>query len=273
MVAVLRWLLVGLAGCYAPSPPEGARCAADDACPTDQACHFGRCYTQAPPCTEIAAGSGRIAIPRIETPLAIDGALDDWPTCFIDVTPENAGLVRDLNGVTGLYAAGRFSLAMVPDDDRVYLAAEVAIVPPLGNAPVPNIYENNAISAYFDGDGVTLTNRYDTDAAQIVVDHANRTAAFRSGTGVVPAPDLDTATQVGDTTFVIELSLHPSTLGRTAFAPEIGFDIGLVGGNGDVMVSELVWFQACTRPTCGCANTESAPFCDARQFGRATLPP
>lgn len=269
---MLRWLVVVLAGCYAPVPPEGIRCAEDAACPDGQACYFARCYTTAPPCVEIEAGAGRIAIPRIETALTVDGVLDDWPTCFIDVDASTAGLVRDLNGTSGLYAIGRFSLAMVPDDERIFLGAEVAIVPPLGNAPVPNIYENNAISTYFDADGITLANRYDADAAQIVVDHANRNAAFRAGTGVVTVPDVASAARVGDTTFVIEMSIRPSTLGRTAFAPEIGFDIGLVGGNGDVMVSELVWFQACTRPTCGCASTDSAPYCDARQFGRATLP-
>jgi Carbohydrate family 9 binding domain-like len=267
-----RWLLVVLAGCYAPTPPDGVPCSEAKTCPTGQSCFFDRCYVAAPPCVEIAADAGRIDIPRIETPLALDGSLADWPTCFIDVDPSTAGLVRDLSGTMGLYAAGRFSLAMIPDDDRIFLGAEVTIVPPLGNAPVPNIYENNAISTYFDADGVTLTNRYDADAAQIVVDHANRTAAFRSGTGVVTVPDVQSAARVGDTTFVIEMSIRPSTLGRTAFAPEIGFDIGLVGGNGDVMVSELVWFQACTRPTCGCAGTDSAPYCDARQFGRARLP-
>jgi len=65
----------------------------------------------------------------------------------------------------------------------------------------------------------------------------------------------------------------PATFGRTAFAESIGFDIGLVGGNGDVMTSELVWFQACTRPQCGCTGTDSAPYCDARQFGRASIAP
>jgi hypothetical protein len=272
MRSMFRWLLVALAGCYAPVPPEGIRCAADDACPTGQSCFFARCYAAAPPCVEIEAGTGRIQIPRIETPLSVDGSLEDWPTCFIGVDSSNAGLVRDLGGTSGLHATGRFSLAMIPDDERIFVGAEVTIVPPLGNAPIPNIYENNAISAYFDGDGVTLANRYDADAAQIVVDHANRTAAFRSGTGVVTVPDVQSAARVGDSTFVIEMSIRPSTLGRTAFAPEIGFDIGLVGGNGDIMVSELVWFQACTRPTCGCASTDSAPYCDARQFGRATLP-
>jgi hypothetical protein len=70
------------------------------------------------------------------------------------------------------------------------------------------------------------------------------------------------------------MSVRPPTFGTATFSNTIGFDIGLVGGNGDVMTSELVWFQACTRPECGCANgNESAPFCDARQFGKATIAP
>ena len=43
------------------------------------------------------------------------------------------------------------------------------------------------------------------------------------------------------------------------------------GGDGEVMTSELVWFQACAPPDCECVNGQSAPFCDSRQFGTATF--
>ena len=115
------------------------------------------------------------------------------------------------------------------------------------------------------------TAAYGEDASQIVVDHANRTAAFRSGTGTPPyVPDIESATRVGTGTVTIELAVTPQTFNAMAFADTIGFDIGLVGGNGDVMTTELVWFQACTVPACGC-STDNAPYCDSRQFGKATF--
>ena len=125
---------------------------------------------------------------------------------------------------------------------------------------------------YFDGDGTFLAARYDDDAAQIVDDHANRTAAFQSANGgVIPIPEQLNAARTTATTFTIELSITPRSLGLSAFASTIGFDIGLVGGDGQVMTSELVWFQACDAPECGCPDNpgQVAPFCDAREFGTA----
>jgi hypothetical protein len=37
------------------------------------------------------------------------------------------------------------------------------------------------------------------------------------------------------------------------------------------MTSELVWFQACKPPDCGCTNGDAAPYCDARELGTATF--
>ena len=262
----LLWVVV-LAGCYAPVPPEGVACGADTICPEAQFCAFGKCVTEQPACLPVEAGSGKLTIPTLELAPVIDGDLADWPTCFVTLDQASAGLVRDL-GVGGKYAPGRFSLASF--EGRLYVAAELLSVAPLGNQPVPDIYLNSAISVYVDASGDCDTARYDPDAAQIVVDHANRTAAFRSGTGVVDVP-VDSASKVGASTFAIEMSVGPESLASASFADTIGFDIGLVGGDGEVMTSELVWFQACAAPDCECANGQSAPFCDSRQFGTATF--
>lgn len=262
----LLWAAL-LAGCYAPVPPTGVACGADTICPEAQFCAFGTCVTEQPACLPIEAAPGKLTIPTLGVAPVIDGDLTDWPTCFVTVDQLSAGLVRDL-GVGGKYAPGRFSIATF--DDRLYVAAELLGVPPLGEQPVPDIYLNSAISVYLDASGDCDTARYDADAAQIVVDHANRTAAFQSGTGIVDVP-IDSASVVGPSTFAIELSVGPESLGSTAFADTIGFDIGLVGGDGEVMTSELVWFQACAAPDCECANGQSAPFCDSRQFGTATF--
>lgn len=257
-----------LVGCYAPTPPDGIACGDDTICPDSQFCSFGKCVTELAPCLPIEAGVGKLTVPTLDEAPIIDGELDDWPTCFITVDETTADLVRDL-GIGGKYAPGRFSVAAF--DGKLFVAAELLSVAPLGEAEIPDVYLNSAISVYVDADGDCDTARYDDDAAQIVVDHANRTAAFRSGNGGVVSVPVDSEARVGASTFAIEVAIDPAMLGRPEFADTIGFDIGLVGGNGDVMTSELVWFQACEAPECECANGQSAPFCDTRQFGQATF--
>jgi hypothetical protein len=272
-----RAVLVLVAGCFSPHPPAGIACAKEGVCPAPLMCSSGICVTQpvvdapgdVPACTAIATASGKLTVPRLAHAIAIDGDLTDWSTCFVSVDPMSAGLVRDL-GAGGRFASGRFSLAA--DANHLYVAAEVTSVPPLGDQPPPAVYLNNAISVYVDADGVFGEARYDADAAQIVVDHANREQAFRSGS-TVTAPGMTSAATTSATTFTIEMAVTPATFGLTAFASSIGFDIGLVGGDGQVMTSELVWFQACKPPQCGCTNGDAAPYCDAREFGTATIAP
>lgn len=255
-------------GCYAPRPPVGAPCSADQTCPDTQTCRFGRCVADTP-CVPIDSGAGSLVVPRLAQPLAIDGDLSDWPTCFVTIDPSTAGLVRDL-GAGGQFASGEFSVAA--DAGHVYVAAQVTSVPPLGDHAPPQIFYNNAISVYFDGDGQFATASYDADAAQIVVDHANREQAFHTG-GLLTLPDVASAAVTGTSTFSIEMSVAPATFGLTAFPGAIGFDIGFVGGNGTTMTSELVWYQRCAAPTCGCANGDAAPYCDARELGTVAIGP
>jgi len=265
----MRASWVVLAGCYAPSPPDGIACGTDDECPSSQFCAFHQCVSAAPACLPIEAAAGKLDILAFDVPPTIDGSLDDWPTCFVTVDLDTAGQIRDL-GPGGKYAPGRFSIASA--GGRLFVGAELLAVAPLGDHVPPDVYLNSAISVYFDADGVSPTSRYDDDAAQIVIDHANRRGAFRSGNGgVIDVPDVTSAARVGDTTFAIEMSISPATLGASEFAGTIGFDIGLVGGDGELMTSELVWFQACAPPACECTNGDSAPYCDARQFGTATF--
>jgi len=263
----LRAALVLVAACFSPAPPEGSPCTADKTCPDPLICSFGTCVAEVPPCTPIDDGSGKLTVPTVTSPIALDGDLGDWPTCFVTVDATTAGLVRDM-GANGKYAAGRFSLAA--DATHLYIAAECSIVAPLGDQPPPAVYQNNSISVYFDADGVFTTAKYDADAAQIVVDHANQEQAFHSGS-LLDSVGVTSGATVGDTTFTIEMAVEPATFGATSFADTIGFDIGLVGGDGAEMTSELVWFQACAPPACGCTNGDAAPFCDAREFGTATF--
>ena len=235
-------------------------------------CSRGVCVTHpsddasdATACTPIVAGPGALTAPV--APIVVDGDLSDWATCFITLDASTA-IVRDVAGL-GDYSTGRFSVAH--DATHVFIAAEVTGVPPLGDQPLPAIYQNDSISIYLDADGVFTAANYDADALQIVVDHANRSQGFHSGQ-VTPA-NLVTATHTTGTTFSIEIALQPSTLSAAAFASTIGFDIGFESGDGPMQTSELVWFEKCGPPTCGCSAGESAPYCDARQFGTVMLAP
>jgi hypothetical protein len=230
---------------------------------------FGTCIPPQPACTPIATAPGQLTVPIVDNPPVVDGDLTDWTTCFITDDPSTAGLVRDL-GADGMFASGQFSVTA--DAGHLYVGAYVHSVPPLGDALPPMVYLNNSVSVYVDGDGVSTTASYDDNAAQIVVDHANQQSAFRSGQ-VVTVPDVVSAAVTGSATFTIEMSITPATLGLTAFPSVVGFDIGLVGGDGTVMTSELVWYQACARPQCGCAGSDTAPYCDAREFGSVELTP
>lgn len=265
-----RAALLLVAGCYAPSVPDGVPCSHDKSCPESLTCAFGTCVAEVPPCLPIEAGSGKLTAPRLETPIVIDGDVADWPTCFVAVDPSTAGLVRDL-GTGGSYAPGRFSVAV--DANHLYVAAEVHPVLPLGDQPSPDVYLNDAISVYFDGDGVFTTANYNQDAAQIVVDHANRVGVFRRGSPPPTLVGLVSAARTTGSTFTIEMSVAPATFGLAAFGNPMGFDIGLVGGDGSIMTSELVWYQACAPPACGCSNGMAAPFCDAREFGTIAIDP
>jgi len=268
----LRVSLLFVAGCFSPKPPEGVACSADKSCPNGLFCAFGKCVSEMPACLPIDAGMGKLTVPHLDHALALDGDLSDWPTCFITVDPSTAGLVRDL-GAGGMFASGRFSIAA--DDDHLYVGAEVHSVPPLGDHAPPEVFLNNAISVYFDGDGVFTTAEYDADAAQIIVDHANRVGVYHNpGPPTTSVPELVTAATTGTSTFTIEMSVTAGSFGLTQFGSSIGFDIGLVGGDGSVMTSELVWYQACAPPACGCpSGSDAAPYCDTREFGTATFAP
>ena len=268
----MRALVVAIsAGCFSPHPPDGAPCGDGSACPDPLQCYFGACFAEPPPCTPIDGGSGRLTAPAVTSPIVVDGDLSDWPTCFVTVDAANAGEVRDL-GAGGMFPSGKFSIATDPGGNHLYVAAQVDGVGPLGDQPPPEVYLNNAIWVYCAAGVLPATATYDTASAQIVVDHANQEQAFRSG-DTLALPAVVTAAVTTGSQFAIELEVEPSSFGVGAFASSIGFDIGIVGGDGSVMTSELVWFQRCTLPACGCTNGSAAPFCDAREFGTAVIAP
>ena len=269
----LRGLLfiVLVGACYSPNPVEGAACTAHGVCPSPLLCSHGECVAHALQdpdafaCTPIATATGAIMASAF-TP-TIDGDLADWTACFVTLDT-TTGIVLD-HGAMNMYPTGTFSVAH--DATHLYVAAEVHGVLPLGDATPPAIYENNSISFYIDGDGSFLSATYDSDAAQIVIDHANRRQAFNSAMPVA-LTNITSAARTTGSVFTIELAVEPSTFGLTSFGSTMGFDIGFEGGNGTKQTSEVYWYQRCDLPTCGCSDgTTAAPYCDAREFGVVTL--
>src|SRR5690606_3607185 len=113
----------------------------------------------------------------------IDGDLSDWPTCFVAFDRNTAYSTRDLGG-TGRFVSGEFSIAH--DGAKIYVAARVTGVAPLGDNAGPGLFLNDSAEIYFDADGTTAQT-YDADTLQIVVDHAGRHQAFRMSQAV-PSP-------------------------------------------------------------------------------------
>jgi hypothetical protein len=64
----MRWVAIaGLAGCYAPAPPEGAPCSEGSrACPTGQTCNLAdnRCYLDPKPDAGTPGGDASACVPR-----------------------------------------------------------------------------------------------------------------------------------------------------------------------------------------------------------------
>jgi hypothetical protein len=252
-----------VAGCtFRPgaAPQDGMHDAAAD---TRDAAHDAAHDTgkDAGSCTPIATGSAAISVPAVVTPPSIDGNLDDWNTCFIELDGSNA---QNIAGAPP-FASGRFALEY--GSDTLYLAAEVVGVAPLGSAGLPDIFVNNAVEIYVDGDGLASAAAYDAHTAQLVVDHNNAQKWFVTGQAM-NLPQVATAVTLGSdgVTYRVEIAVPATALGLVQLASPFGFDIDWTTGSGATQLSRIAWAQTC--PSC-----TKDPCCDAREFGTATLAP
>jgi hypothetical protein len=214
-------------------------------------------------CTSIARGSAGVALPTVTTPPTIDGNLDDWSTCFIDLDGSNA---QNIFG-SAPYPSGKFALEY--SSDTLYLAAQVTGIAPLGSEGVPDLFLNNAVELYVDGDGLASAASYDAHTAQLVVDHNNAQQWFVNGQPpAVTMANVTTAVELGSdgVTYSVEAAVPASALGLTQFASPFGFDIDWTNGNGTTQLARIAWAQVCDTCTMDLC-------CDAREFGSATLAP
>lgn len=218
-------------------------------------------------CTPIASGSAAITVPTLTTAPAVNGSnFDDWVACFIDLSTTTAALVRNEIGTPAAYPSGRFSLEYV--GTTLYLAAEVVGVPPLGSGAPPAIYNNNSVEFYIDGDGLAAVQSYDTHTIQLDIDHNGAQQAF-SNNALVSPPGITSSvfTEADGKTFQMVVAVPASALGLTQIASPFGFDLDWSLGNGSQQLAEVYWAQTCASCTCGGA------YCDAREFGTATIAP
>lgn len=224
-------------------------------------------------CREITTLTpGSLVAPKVATAPVVDGDLGDWESCFESLDRQSAQLTREIVGGSG-YVSGEFSV--VHDGTKVFVAARVKGIAPLGESAAPNFHQNDSIEVYFDGDGTTEAG-YGADAVQLVVDHAGRLQAWRGDGVAFTASGARAAAKLAadGSTFTIELEVDATTFGRTSLSNVLGFDIAFNNGSGSAQLSQIVWFQKCRASSgCGCANGGDAPFCDSRQFGSLMLAP
>ena len=243
------------------APPDGAVDAAIDA---------AKIFTDAPACTAIQTSTGNLVAPKLASPATIDGDLSEWSSiCFV-VLDDTTATVRNLAGETQ-FPHGRFAIAH--DTGHVYFAAQVTGLAPLGAGPPPNVYVNDGIELYFDGDGNFTAMGYDADALQVVIDHGNQVQGFRNSMPVATSNISSATTLAADgVTYTMEVSVTPATFGVGTFGSTIGFDVAINDGNGTMQLSQLVWYLGCGSGAC--PNTTCAgPYCDEREFGTAMLAP
>jgi hypothetical protein len=224
--------------------------------------HDAAAHDDAKACTAITRGSAGVAVAAVLVPPTIDGNLDEWTTCFIDLDGSNS---PDIFG-SAPYPSGKFAAEY--QGSTLYLAAQVVGITPLGSNGTPDIYLNNAVEWYIDGDGLATAATYDAHTAQLVVDHNNAQQWFANGQPDSTPTQVTTAVALGSdgVTYSIEAAVPASVLGLAQFASPFGFDIDWTNGNGTTQLARVAWAQVC--PSC-----TADLCCDAREFGSATLPP
>lgn len=93
----MRWVagVAVLAGCYGPSPKEGAPCSVNRECPVPLSCVAGTCVGEGTPPPDAPPDSGActcegttLSCPLTDTPCALGCSTVDGPHCVM-LTPSN----------------------------------------------------------------------------------------------------------------------------------------------------------------------------------------
>ena len=259
----------GAAGPETGGPSDGA--AVDGGAPEDAG-------TDAPLATDacgavVVNSSGQLAARRAGFAVNVNGDLGEWSCVPFVRVDQDSGVARYPGAVT--IAA---EIATLWDDAGLYVAARV-LDPAVQGNDATEIFYNDSIELYLDGDG-NLTGAFGADDHQYVIDHANRRRDYGPQPSVnPPGGELTSAARLIDGGYVVEARISAGALGKSAFAAgnQVGFTFGATNGNGNAQQQLLYWYRNPGTTTCSCAGCcctndgNDWPHCNTHRFGRITL--
>lgn len=251
--------------------PSGADASADGSAPPEDAS-----TPDSTVCPSPAPSASPLTAHRAPGAIHLDGNLDDWKCVpFVTLTQAFAAYAKTPDGGSAPIAA---DFAVAWDGDYLYVAARVTDATIDGtNATSPEL--NDSIAIYLGGDAFP-TGDYSGLDHQYVVDHVNLAVDYQylSTPARTPSPPgFLSATQTTDTGFAIEARIGATAVGRNTFAAgdSLGFDFGLVAGDGTTQRFVLLWADAdessCLCVRCCCLSATPLPACDTLRFGKLTL--
>lgn len=222
-----------------------------------------------------ASGPGELLAGHRTSTVTIDGQLDDWNCASflrVDVTSA-AKVVGDASTRTV------WEVAAVWDEDAIYVAVRTTDATLDGNSA--DIYLNDSIEVYLDGDGV-LTGSYGPEDHQYVLDHLGNVRDYGPDPEITPTSPFAAAVTSSKIGWIAELRVDKSLLGATPLSSGRGLGFDFAGNDGLDQASHVVWYYA---PTCTCSQTGNDacccgaagdgddPHCNTQRFGRLRLAP
>jgi hypothetical protein len=208
---------------------------------------------------------------KVKTPVVLDGDGAEW-SCVDRFAFTGGQRVVNL-------AAGRgiADVAMQWDEQHLYVWASVTTAAPAGNAPRATNYQNDSFSFFVSQPAPTSA--YTANDHHIVLDSTNLLTDYAIGTRTGLAGINGKAGSVHDDgvtlTFVVELQIAASIVGRTAFATNDTVRVNFQINDGPSGTPPYrIWMldpSVCT-PVAGCTvQGTSEPYCDPRCTGVVTL--
>lgn len=208
---------------------------------------------------------------KVKTPVVLDGDGAEW-SCVDRFAFDGGQRVTNL-------AAGRgiADVAMQWDEQHLYVWASLTTGAPAGNAPRATNFQNDSFGFFVSQRAPTST--YTANDHHIVLDSTNLLTDYAIGTRTGLAGINGKAGTVhGDgvtLTFVVELQVDASIVGRTAFAANDTVRVNFQVNDGPSGTPPYrIWMldpSVCT-PFGGCTiQNTSEPYCDPRCTGVVTL--
>lgn len=222
-----------------------------------------------------ASGPGELLAGRRTSTVTIDGQLDDW-SCASFMRIDTASAAKVIGDASTLTV---WEVAAMWDEDAVYVAVRTTDANLEGNSA--DIYMNDSIEVYLDGDGV-LTGAFGPDDHQYVLDHLGNVRDYGPDPEITPTSPFASTVTTSKTGWVAELRVDRNLLGTTPLSSGRGLGFDFTGNDGVDQASHVIWYYA---PTCTCSQTGTDacccgapgngddPHCNTQRFGRLRLAP